>query len=453
LFPDNLLGVGHVIPVSLSKTQTLMTTKFIIPVYPYTGALTLAFDFLLSKAKNAGLAALGQGFLTHEKGKSINGYASLCRCTNIIFLIVALMIFSKEAPAQARKLKKIQQYIDEATADNLPGLAVYINSPKYGKWIGVSGYSDLENKTPLAQDDIFSLASIGKMYNAVAVLKMVEEGRLTLDDKIAQYLPEEIIENLPYANEVTIKHLLGHTSGFRNYEADRALNRLYISGQLQLDTLSHINALRRYVYGKDSRNKPGMEYHYSSTNYMLLAMIMDAIVPEGHAVYLREQILLKHGYVFTTYKQTPRAKLVKHYGDLDKDGIVEDITSKTVETTNWFIGDDGVYAPIDEAAGFLEALMKGEILDEKTLKKMKTWNDEKDPDYGLGIEADKAFPYKFLMGHSGSGIGNRLDLYYFPKQDLTIGIFCNTGLRAAAPSFAKTYYKMRLKLIKKLFLF
>ncbi|MEX0316172.1 MAG: hypothetical protein AB3N18_18475, partial [Allomuricauda sp.] len=63
------------------------------------------------------------------------------------------------------------------------------------------------------------------------------------------------------------------------------------------------------------------------------------------------------------------------------------------------------------------------------------------------------FPYKFLMGHSGRGIGITTDLYYFPKQDMTVAIFCNSGLRSASRDYAKTYHRMRKKIIKKLFLF
>jgi D-alanyl-D-alanine carboxypeptidase len=227
---------------------------------------------------------------------------------------------------------------------------------------------------------------------------------------------------------------------------------LYTKGQLRLDTLTHFNGLKRYVFDKPALSLPGTAYHYSSTNYMLLAMIMDRIVPEGHSDYLR-RLIAKHGYANTWYRQTPPQKNIHYYGDLNVDEVKEDLTAQTFETTNWFIGDDGVYAPIDEAAHFLQDLMKGNILNEPSLKEMKTWNNDKKPDYGLGLMADKSFPYGFLLGHSGRGIGVTTDLYYFPKQDMTVAIFCNTGLRGAAPGFRKVYNRMRARVVKKLFLF
>lgn len=366
------------------------------------------------------------------------------------FLLVLILLSISYCQGQHKKFKQIQHIIDKATDKNLVGVSVYIKSPELGEWVGVSGYSDLANEVKLEKNDVFSLASIGKTYTAVAVFKLIEEGKLDLDDRIAQYLPSEIIDNVQHAHRVTVRHLLGHTSGFYNYEADPDLNRLYLEGNLKLDTVSHLQILRKYFYGKEPKNEPGARYSYSSTNYLLLTMIMDEVLGGSHVDYVRS-MLRKHNLNKTWYKETP-PYLTKHYGDLNLDGVSEDITAQTIETTNWFSGDDGFYAPISEAGIFMEKLMNGEILNQNSLEEMMTWNDDKDPDYGLGIEADKSFPYKLLMGHSGSGIGMRGDLYYIPHRDMTIALFSNSGLRGSPKSFSKTYYKMQTKIILKLFL-
>ena len=371
----------------------------------------------------------------------------------IILFILLSGIFVHPVNSQTpdKKFQKIQKYIDDATTNKLAGVVIYIKSVKYGNWIGTSGYSNLENKTPIKKEDVFSLASIGKTYNAVAVLKLVEEDKIRLDDKIEKYLPKEIIEGIPNAKQVTVRHLLGHTSGFHNYNRHPILNELYLTGKLKLDTLSHINALRRYAYGVYPYTKPVGTYSYSSTNYLLLTMIMDSILPEGHEAYLRKNIILKYGFSNTYYKQTPPKNLVNHYGDINKDNLIENLSAQTIETTNWYSGDDGIYAPIEEASDFLEKLMKGDILNKKMLKEMTTWNDEENPDYGLGLMVGKESPFKLSIGHSGRGIGITTDLYYFPIQDMSIAIFCNTGLRSGTKAFYNTYNKMRKKIIRELF--
>lgn len=371
----------------------------------------------------------------------------------IILLATLCISLVQIGNTQSRKLEKIQKTITKSVKQKLPGVAVYINQPGLGEWTAVAGYSNVEKKIPLQKEQIFALGSIGKMYNAVAALLLVEEGKLKLDDKISNYLSEEIIANLPNGKTITIKHLLGNTSGLYNYEADPALNELYLSGKLSLDTLTHLNALRRYVFGKPASNKPGEAYHYSSTNFILLAMIMDQVTASGHSEYLQKNLLIKNEFKNTYYRQTPASNFVEHYGDLNQDNEIENLTQQTIETTNWFIGDDGIYASIEDASHFLETLMKGKILNKESLKEMTTWNHERKPDYGLGLMADKSFPYKFLMGHSGRGIGMTTDLFYFPEQDMTVAIFCNIGIRSSSREFKKAYLKMRKKIVKTLFLF
>jgi D-alanyl-D-alanine carboxypeptidase len=373
--------------------------------------------------------------------------------TTIILAILFFVISTSDSYGQSRKLKKIQKNINKATTGHLVGVAVYIKSSEGNEWIGVSGFQDKESRKLIEAGSIFATGSIGKMYNAVAALKLVEQGRLQLNGKISEYLPEWIISNLPNGEIITVRHLLSNQSGLFNYENDPKLNELYLSGNLKLDTLTHENVLRRYVFNHPATDFPGTKYHYSSTNFMLLAMIMDHVNLQGHTNFLRQEVLQANGFKNTYYRETPPNNLVNHYGDIDKDGKVEDLTMKTVETTNWFIGDDGIYAPIKEAAHFLEALMSGSILKKEILEQMTTWNDEQKPDYGLGLMADKSFPYKFLIGHSGRGIGTTTDLFYFPNQKMTVGIFCNTGIRQTSPIIKKEYLRMRTKIVKTLFLF
>lgn len=367
----------------------------------------------------------------------------------ILFFLISII----DSYGQSRKLKSIKKHINKATAGHLIGVAVYVKTSEGNEWIEVSGFQDKESKKPIEAGSIFATGSIGKMYNAVAVLKLIEQGRLQLDGKIGEYLPEWIISNLPNGEMITIRHLLSNQSGLFNYEDDPKLNELYLSGNLKLDTLTHENVLRRYVFNHPSTDFPGTKYHYSSTNFMLLAMIMDQVTIQGHTDFLRKEVLQANDFKKTYYRETPPDDLVNHYGDIDKDGKVEDLTTKTIETTNWFIGDDGIYANISEAAHFLEGLMSDSILKRETLEQMTTWNDEQKPDYGLGLMADKSFPYKFLIGHSGRGIGTTTDLFYFPNQKMTVGIFCNTGIRQTSPMIKKEYLRMRTKIVKTLFLF
>jgi len=204
----------------------------------------------------------------------------LTNCSTLLTLVL-LLLASIRSYEQTKKFKKIKNIIDQATKKHLAGVAVYIKMDGHQEWIGVSGFQELESKIKLVPENIFATGSIGKMYNAVAVLKLVEEGRLQLDDKISLYLPKEIVSNLPNGEQITIRHLLSNQTGLFNYETDPQLNELYLSGNLDLDTLSHENVLKRYVFGHTTKILPGTIYDYSSTNFMLIAMIVNSIYQKG----------------------------------------------------------------------------------------------------------------------------------------------------------------------------
>lgn len=369
-----------------------------------------------------------------------------------ILLGIVFLVGVPDIYGQTKKFIKIQNIIEQSTDTNLAGVAVYIKKDNQEEWIGVSGYADIANNIKLKAENIFAIGSIGKMYNAVAILKLTEEGKLGLDDLLEKYLPKEIISRIPNGQVITLRHLLSHQSGLFNYEADTTLNQQYLSGNLKLDTLSHLNALLRYSFSHKPKFLLGTAFEYSSTNYVLLALVVDSILPEGHTVYLRN-LLATNEYKNTFYRETPSNNLTQHYGDLNRDAKIENLTKQSIETTNWFIGDDGIYATIGDASHFLQNLINEKILSKASLNQMMTWNNEKKPDYGLGLMADKGFPYKFLVGHSGRGIATTTELFYFPKQKMTVAIFCNTGIRQVSPIIKKQYLKMRSKIIKKLFLF
>ena len=250
--------------------------------------------------------------------------------------------------------------------DGLSGVVIYIDHPKKGSWTGSAGYADKSKGIKMQSSNVVALASVSKVYAAMAVFKLIDDGQLNLDDKIADYLPEKVIKGLDNGAEITIKHLLNHTSGLINYEWDSTLNSLYLSDRLSLDTLSHLETLERYVFGKGSLNRPGEEHHYSSTGYKLLAMIMDQVVIEGHTNYIRG-LLKDMGATNTFYRESPPENSVRYYGDFDKDGKQDDITDKVLETTNWFIGDDGLYATAQEVGEFMRRLITGKILTKKGL--------------------------------------------------------------------------------------
>ncbi|MEO6000091.1 MAG: serine hydrolase [Chitinophagaceae bacterium] len=112
-----------------------------------------------------------------------------------------------------------QALLDEYVKKGVPGLVVLIKTPNEGLWIGTSGYSGIEVKTPMQKCNIVYSASIGKTFFAVAIMKLAEEGKLNLDDKINQYLHVDICDKIPSGNTATIRNLLGQRAGISNWNS------------------------------------------------------------------------------------------------------------------------------------------------------------------------------------------------------------------------------------------
>lgn len=377
-------------------------------------------------------------------------HKSLVRLCLLSAIFLSHLTYAQELP---KKYRKVQRVLDKSIKNGLSGVSIYINHPKHGEWQGSSGYANMETQEPLLPRHIMSLASVGKTYAATAAVLMQEEGLLDLDQLITAYLPKEITDGIEYADQVTVRQLMNMTTGFYNYSRNAELNDLYLSGQLKLDTLSHVEALERYMFDQKPWAQPGERYNYSSTNYKLLALIMDRQLGYPHRQYYEKKIFEPLGLTNTSYRNEPKRNLAQHYGDLSNNDTLDNITSQMIETTNWFIGDDGVYSTAKEAGVFMEALNTGKIVSPASYQEMTNWIMPDDPDYGLGLMTDKQILYRQIIGHSGVAIGSTADVYYFPKQNMTMSIVSNTGKRIGAKKFKKAYNKMILKVVVKMLIF
>ena len=175
--------------------------------------------------------------------------------------------------------------MDDLTAGELPpGMVVWIDAPDY-RFEGASGSADLMDDIPMPPEGAFRIGSITKMFTATVIVQLAEDGVLTLDDPLALWLPE-VADQLPYGDQITLRHLLTHTSGLFNVvEHEAYWADLFAEMEIDEDTgavtLACVqrdphDTLARYVYGKDANFEPGARWSYSNTNYTLLGMVIEA---------------------------------------------------------------------------------------------------------------------------------------------------------------------------------
>jgi|WetSurMetagenome_2_1015567.scaffolds.fasta_scaffold02736_7 D-alanyl-D-alanine carboxypeptidase len=322
-----------------------------------------------------------------------------------------------------------QSILDKYVKRGLPGLIVLIRTPAEGIWVGASGDARIENHTLMKPCDIVYSASIGKTYCAVAIMQLVDEGKISLDDKINQYLPSDICDNIPNANDATIRQVLGHTAGIPNFDDDPQFIADVLNNPFAITT----DGMIKYVYGEKALNAPGDEYHYSSTGYELLARIIDNVTGENHSKFYTSHIFQPLGLTSTYYKNEPGFPepdgLVNCYFERLNDGKIENVSDINNYLTQMFTGSDGIMASVYDYSVFIDALVTGKLVSPGSYNQMTQWHDAPagtTKKYGLGLQRRET-PYGYKIGHDGDAMGAGTDMYYFPESGITIVTATNVG--------------------------
>ncbi len=320
----------------------------------------------------------------------------------------------------------IQAKMDGLTAGGLPpGVVVWIDAPEY-RFEGASGFADvMDDNIPMPPEGAFRIGSITKMFTAVVVVQLAEDGVLTLDDPLARWLPETAGQ-LPHGDQITLRHLLAHTSGLFNvvehesYYADLFAEMVVDEGAGSV-TLACVqrdphDTLARYVYGKDALFAPGARWSYSNTNYTLLGMVIEAAadVPlaEAYRTYIYEPLGMAS--TFLDCYEDPVIDVVHGYT-----GVGDAMTDVTElhESIGWSAG--GLVSTAPDLIAFARGLFGGALFDDpESLVTMTT--PTPGSSYGLGVMLQGKY-----MGHAGGIAGFRSALNYAPEFDTVVVMLYN----------------------------
>jgi len=184
----------------------------------------------------------------------------------------------------------VQEQVDKAKDYGFDGIIVCVNKKDNQSEFYTSGYKNRENKIPADPNALFKIASVSKLYNAVAVAKLVRDGKLSLDKTLANYLPE-LKGRIEYADKITVRMMVRHRSGIPDFV------RTHNYWVHPKETGDKKLAL---VLDLPANFEPGEDYEYSNTNYLLLGRIMNRVLGFDKFQYIQKEILnplnLKHTF-------------------------------------------------------------------------------------------------------------------------------------------------------------
>jgi CubicO group peptidase (beta-lactamase class C family) len=319
-----------------------------------------------------------------------------------------------------QKMALAPDQLIEATYRHLndkPSPATVVLVAQNGKIVFQKAYglADVATKTPATLDTKFRIGSITKQFTASAILKLQEEGKISVDDKLSKFFPD-----FPRGNEVTIHHLLTHTSGIHSYtgKAD------FIDKVLKPVTNEELLA---YFKNDPYDFNPGEQYQYNNSGYFLLGYIIEKVSGKSYAQYLDETFFKPLGMKNTgihasTLKLTQEAIGHGQEGDKFKTALNWDMS--------WAGGAGAIYSTVGDLFTWNEAVFGGKVLQEKSLKAAHTsvvLNNGKIPDqgkYGYGWGMSE-YRETAVIGHSGGLHGFISQLARFPAHQMTVAILTN----------------------------
>lgn len=327
----------------------------------------------------------------------------------LLLLILCLPLFAQDTMLN----DLLADYVD---ADDL-SVVVYV---RYGddEMIAVRGLADYEQEIPAQVDDLYRIGSVTKPFVATLMLQLAEENLLSLDDPIAQYLPDEVVTRIENADTATIRQMLQMTSGIFSYTESEAFDDATFDNPAYGWSASETVA---FAYDEPAYFPTGEDYYYSNTNYNLAQMVIESVTNSTLSKELENRIFEPLA-MESCYLETPdrfAQGIVRGYS-VYEDGLVEDITEINDGVG---LGDGGIVCNAEDLGKFPIGLTG--LLTQDSLDAMFDVVDDGDGgQYGLGIGYEE-LDFGLQIGHDGSTSGFQSTMQYLPEEDLTVIILTN----------------------------
>lgn len=326
-----------------------------------------------------------------------------------LLLIVCFSFLPFSVQAETSKETRLTDYLEKyLEQEKIPGASISIVSKGetvYSYNWGVTG----EDEQPITSQTPFALGSISKSFTGLAIAKLIDEEKLSLDDKVSDLLPSLHWQGIE--NSITIHHLLTHTSGISSYDGLKVAD-LGITEQIELNEIVHRLSEITLTH------PPGSVHQYSPANYLILGSIIEEITNQRYAEYM-------HQHIFSPLEMTNTAA----------DGDAANRTGYRSGYQSWFgypvkskVAYDNSGAPYstitssaEEMTQFISLLSgrSSEKIDDSILNRYteKLYERKSKVYYGYGLRHTKLDSGKDIVWHSGSTPDAHAELFYIPEDD------------------------------------
>ncbi len=297
--------------------------------------------------------------------------------------------------------------------DSVPGIAVLV--AKDGRIIYQKGFgnANIERKLKVNTDTKFRIGSITKQFTAAAILRLQEQGKINIADKLSTYIPD-----FPRGNEVTIQHLLTHTSGMHSYT-----DRSDFGDKITLPVDDSV--LLKLIESEPFDFNPGDKFSYCNSGYYILGYIVSKISGKPYGEYLSDEFFkplgMKNSGVYNNAKRPENEAVGYRYEN-----------GKAFKANDWDMtwagGAGAIYSTVEDLFIWNEAIFNGKVLNQNSMKMAFTpakSNSGQELSYGFGWFINDYRGLKFIS-HSGGLDGFLSYLVRQPDEKLTVAVLTNS---------------------------
>ncbi|CAM4226463.1 serine hydrolase domain-containing protein [Zobellia nedashkovskayae] len=315
--------------------------------------------------------------MTKQKAKQILRILFIAASIGSLFFVPWILVKAWILPLP----DTVQEQVDEAIGHGFDGMIAYVDEGGKPPAFYAGGWKDRDKKIPADPKALFKIASISKLYAAVAVTKLVKEKRLSLNETLAEYFPE-LVGRIENAEKITLRMMVQHRSGIPNFtDNPKYWQNEEENGEKAID----------FALDLPASFEPDKGYEYSNTNYLLLRKIMDDVLGYNHQQYIKEKILIPLELKNTFFS----------INEVDLDDVM----------SGYYVGYDedykarenGMLATAEDVGIFLRALNDGSVFD---------------------VGEQEIYPYEYE--HGGLVVGYQSLAEYHEDIDTVVVQFINT---------------------------
>ena len=335
----------------------------------------------------------------------------------LMLLFIMMSVLTFRASAQTLNAKQLTAEIDKILTEQFKpgetGCAVLVAKNGQVIYRKAFGMADLELDVPMKPEMVFRIGSITKQFTAIAILQLMEQGKLSLQDEITKYIPDYPM----HGHSITIEHLLTHTSGIKSYTNVPELEKFVRTDMKPEEVIEFIKT-------KPMEFAPGTKYNYNNSGYFMLGYIIEKITGKTYQEYIQENFFTPLGMTSSCYGND--TKIIKNrasgYQPGDSGAVNADFMSMLLP-----YAAGSIMSTVDDLYKWNRAVHSYKLVKKETLDMAHTpykLSDGKSTGYGYGWALSQLQGSPSIE-HGGGIFGYLTNGIYLPEEDVFVALFSN----------------------------